>query len=330
MFSSDESDDAIFITQNSFSGRLAEPNFDFDSSVFAEEKNETSQPALEDISIQQISQRSAADDDETELTEQTSRPFHQPLLQEEMTKNVAKAVPDATKYKDNWAVKLFEEWREFRNHKAKADKRIQAFPSPLERMSPEEINDALSYFVFEVKKKDDTDYPPNTVYGLVAAIQHHLRMLDKDFRFLNDERFIKLRKSLDAIMKQRAAAGLGGNTKKAQIISVGEENMLWESGFLGEANGKQLVDTMVYLFGIHFALRGGKEHRRLRFTNSQITQGTNEEGQKFLEYREDVSKTNSGGLAHRKVGGKTTRAYENSDDPTRCIVRLFNKYISLW
>ena len=53
----------------------------------------------------------------------------------------------------------------------------------------------------------------------------------------------------------------------------------------GEENGKQLVETLVYLFGLHFALRGGKEHRRLRSVNPQVVLKYNEKGKKYLEYR---------------------------------------------
>ena len=53
----------------------------------------------------------------------------------------------------------------------------------------------------------------------------------------------------------------------------------------------------MYLFGIHFALRGGNEHRRLRAVHSQIIKGVDKEtGLHYLEYREDVSKTNAGGI----------------------------------
>ena len=88
---------------------------------------------------------------------------------------------------------------------------------------------------------------------------------------------------------------------------------------------------MVYLLGIHFTLRGGSEHRRLRAENSQIVKGKDKgSGLQYLEYREDISKTNAGGLKDRKQQRKITRAYENIADKKRCIVRLYEKYISLW
>ncbi len=53
------------------------------------------------------------------------------------------------------------------------------------------------------------------------------------------------------------------------------------------------------------------------------------DGTKFLEYREDLqSKSNQGGLATRKWQPKVIKALGNSD-PSRNIVILYNKYVSL-
>ena len=185
-------------------------------------------------------------------------------------------------------------------------------------------------FVFEVKKQDGTEYPANSLHGLVCAIQRYLKsQCGKNFRFFNDDFFSKLRTSLDTVMKERSAAGIGVHSKRAEVATLDEEDQLWSKNILGDGNAKQLVETLVYLFGLHFALRGGKEHWRLRWTSSQITLKYDDQGKKYLEYSEDVSKTNSGGLKERKTKPKVTRAYENTDS-TRCILRLYEKYCSLW
>ena len=83
------------------------------------------------------------------------------------------------------------------------------------------------------------------------------------------------------------------------------------------------------MFGVHFALRLGVEHRSLRVgPNSQITVHV-ENSLKYLLYKEDVSKTRQGGLKHRKILPKQVCAYENKFQPDRCIVKLYEKYLSL-
>ncbi|ESO94448.1 hypothetical protein LOTGIDRAFT_161138 [Lottia gigantea] len=130
-------------------------------------------------------------------------------------------------------------------------------------------------------------------------------------------------------MKELSRLGLGINTKKSEVITVEQEEILWSKGLLGESNPQQLLDTLLFLFGLHFALRAAQEHRNLRFgMNTQLSVKYDLEGKKYLQYIEDVSKTNQGGLDYRKVSPKMTRAYENSN-PLRCPVRLYEKYIAL-
>ena len=73
---------------------------------------------------------------------------------------------------------------------------------------------------------------------------------------------------------------------------------------------------MVWALCLNFAFRAGQEHRNLRMKNSQLSVGIDEDGKQYLEYKEDVSKTNSGGLAHAHLKRKIVRGYENNDEHT--------------
>ena len=59
--------------------------------------------------------------------------------------------------------------------------------------------------------------------------------------------------------------------------------------------------------------------------NSQLSVGIDEDGKQYLEYKEDISKTNSVGFAHAYLKRKTVRANENIDEPERCPVRLYKE-----
>lgn len=266
-------------------------------------------------------------------TQETYR-FAEPLIQNDIDDKIRESVPKATTYKDTWAVKLFEQWRQERRARA------ARFPSSendsiptesLEDMTSGKLNSTLALFIQEARKANGEKYPPKTLHGIIAAIQHYLKFKGKESQFFNDPVFARLMGSLNAAMKEASAEGLGNSTKKAEVISIEEEELLWSKAILGEQAPQQLLDTILYLLGLHFALRGGKEHRRLRRMKSQITiRIDSSSGRRYLEYREDVSKTNGGGLKDRKKAPKVTRAYENAKNPARCVVRLFEKYLSLW
>ena len=155
-------------------------------------------------------------------------------------------------------------------------------------------------------------------YIIIAAIQHFLKGKGKQVtegRLLNDDKFAYFRNALDAVVKENALAAVGLTRKQGQVITLREEEQLWEKGVLSDSQ-PQLLDTLVYLFGT---------------VNSQIIKGVDKEtGLQYLEYQEDVSKTNAGGIKHRKLKSKVTRAYENKENKRRCIVRLYDKYVSLW
>ena len=119
--------------------------------------------------------------------------------------------------------------------------------------------------------------------------------------------------------------GPGCQKRQAEPITVEKKNILWEKGVLGEHDPQTLLDTLLFLCGIHFALRSGQEHRNLQLSQFEIQ--SDKEGSECLIYTENVSKNNQGGLSHRKVKPKTVTCYSNKTNPQRCLVRLFQIYV---
>ena len=72
---------------------------------------------------------------------------------------------------------------------------------------------------------------------------------------------------------------------------------MWDKGVLGDGNPQTLIDTLIYLIGIYFALKSGDEHRSLTFSQIEIVTPISGEPS-YLIYTENVSKTNSGRLSH--------------------------------
>lgn len=132
-------------------------------------------------------------------------------------------------------------------------------------------------------------------------------------------------KSLDSAMKISTRAGASLQKKAADYISLEEEEILWSKGALGGDSPIQLVNTLFYLNGMHFALRGGEEQSQLSI--KQFTIETYN-GKKCLRFRDVVTKTFSGGLKSQRIIPKDVRHFENLECPDRCHLRLFEVYIS--
>lgn len=198
------------------------------------------------------------------------------------------------------------------------------------QMSDEEISKTISFFVAEVRNKSGDDYRPNSLYEIVCAIQHKMRHDGRFINFFDYDRFYEMRSILDSKMKELSARGMGIERKRADIITEAQEEEMWSKGFLGRDTPQKLLDTLLFQLGLHFALRARQEHRNLRVgTYSQISISMDASGTRYLGYKEDVPKTNRGGLQHRSLTPKVTRAYQNKSVPEKCPVLTCEKYLHL-
>ena len=125
-------------------------------------------------------------------------------------------------------------------------------------------------------------------------------------------------------MKISAQKKLGLKPRQAVVVSGESENFLWDKSFLDNSNPEGLLRTTFYLIGLNFGMRAGDEHRNLSSTNFSFH--TDSEGREYLLYSEGVSITNQGGLKHRKLTPRSSRAYANCECPERCVVRIVDTY----
>ncbi|XP_028409419.1 uncharacterized protein LOC114532024 [Dendronephthya gigantea] len=133
--------------------------------------------------------------------------FGKPVCETEVRAKIDDCVPKSTRYKDKWAVTLFENWREQRNIKVRrvnersvddGDCGLEVIENSVDVMSDDELNRTLACFICEVRKSDGRK--------------------GKQVRLLNDDKFEYLRNALDAVMKESASAGLGLTRKQGEKI----------------------------------------------------------------------------------------------------------------
>ncbi len=76
-------------------------------------------------------------------------------------------------------------------------------------------------------------------------------------KLIDDPDMACFHNTLDNVMKRRAAEGLG-HKESSMAIDLQDENVLWENNILGNSEPDQLQETVFFLLGVNFALRGGR------------------------------------------------------------------------
>ncbi len=162
-----------------------------------------------------------------------------------------------TENKISWATQLYQDWWFERLKKPDCNPHIR-WCNLKEVKLLNKANFAISMcsFLSEVRKKDGSDYPSVTLRQLVLMIQFYLEKHGLCWKLLDEDEFFSLRNTLDNLMKERCASGLGEKCS-SDAISFKAEELLWTKSVLGSASPDQLHDTVLYLVGLNFALRGG-------------------------------------------------------------------------
>ena len=183
--------------------------------------------------------------------------------------------------------------------------------------------------MLEIRKKDSSVFISNSLYHVCAGIMRYLRANGMpEFDIFEQAGFSRFRMVLDSEMKRLQALGIGTAQRKTKSITFEDEEILWRKKILGDSTPQSLLDTMLYINGLYFALRGGKEHRNLQHKPSQIHLIEKPGERSYLMYVEDVSKYHPGCLKGRKIKPKIVYHHANTKRPERCFIRLYKLYNS--
>lgn len=235
-------------------------------------------------------------------------------------------IPENTQKKQNWAIKVFREW--WNHWKVLPDGDLKVLKDMVEWTS-KDLNYVLQFFIVGVRDQNSKKYPPRTLKELIAMVQHYFNnKLGRSWSIFLDKEFLETRKTLDGQMRKTAAEGGVSSKRKAGCITVEQEKSLWEKGILGDSDGKQLVESLLFSIGLHCALRACKEHRDLTFgENSQLMLSFDEQGRECLIYKENVSKCKNFGIKQSRIEPKIVTIYSAFDE-RKDVIRLYKKYIS--
>ena len=157
----------------------------------------------------------------------------------------------------------------------------------------------------EIRKDDGSLYLPRTLNLLLMGLQGHIRSTrpGKKINLISDSEFYCLQNVCDSYYHKLHAMGVGTERKVTEVLDV--EERPWSSGTLNIDTPQGLLNAVFFHNGKNVCLRGGAEHRDLKFSQLQREVVT-VNGQPTVRYRyvEHGSKNRSGGLKQLQLESK--------------------------
>ena len=177
------------------------------------------------------------EDDGNIFKDSTNTRWFGSLSSEKKLKEAAEGViPKNTVNNTRWAENNFLVWAKERN------KRVVDDPVPMDLLESQDanlVNKHLCCYVLETRRENGSHYPPGTMRSLLSDLMQHSKapfsVFDK-----NNLRFRDLMHTLDAISSDLHRQGIGAQRKHASVITVDDENVLWEQGKFCDASPRVL------------------------------------------------------------------------------------------
>ena len=111
--------------------------------------------------------------------------FSAPVSYGELQNQKEQCIPKKTCQSNHWALGVWIEWVKYRNARPKTmlESGGVYIPEDICELNNESLNFWLQRFILEIRRKNGTDYPPNTL-----TLQRHLcnRCSDRTFNFFKE------------------------------------------------------------------------------------------------------------------------------------------------
>lgn len=193
----------------------------------------------------------------------------------------------------------------------------------IEKLSPEILDVILQQFYAEIRKKNGQDYEPNSLAAMQAGLDRHLKEKGYKYSLLTHREFSTSRSVLEGKAKLLREEGRGKRPNKSCSVSKEEVEKLWESRQFGCHSPQALINTLWWLFTLHFGLRGRQEHHTMKVED--FTFRTDDRGTEYVTFAEGITKTRQSGL-HEKHRLTIPKMFATNTD--RCPVQIFKFYLS--
>ncbi|XP_062983121.1 zinc finger MYM-type protein 2 isoform X2 [Elgaria multicarinata webbii] len=197
-----------------------------------------------------------------------------------------------------------------------------------------ELNFGLAHFVNEIRRPNGESYAPDSIYYLCLGIQEYLNGSNRKVNIFLDPNYHTFEQEINKILRSWQPSILPDGS----IFSRVEEDYLWRIKQLGSHSPVALLNTLFYFNTKYFGLKTVEQHLRLSFgtvyrhwKKNPITM----ESKACLRYQvsslcgtdNEEDKITTGKRKHED-DEPVFEQIENTADPSRCPVKMFECYLS--
>lgn len=309
-------------------------NFEFVQVMSTSEKENVCPPEAKrcKLSLKLNKRKRKPAEEVKEVNSSESTAAHFPILSPEAIEDTKKrSVPKNTEKCTNWALRLFNSWCEQRNERC--DEKVPE--GILLTDNHQVLCHWLCVSVTELRKEDGGEYTPRSIAQYIAGIQRYItekkcvpiRLVDP-----GNSVFQPLHRALDNRYRELHANGVGTTRRQAEVVTLDEEEQLWQTRVLSSESPLSLLRAVFYLNGINFVLRGGDEHRRLKISQFSFINVPDPDcpGEmiRCVQYTEHGSKNRPGSSHQLNQDNKVVTQFAKPDMGDKCHVFLLELYVS--
>ncbi|XP_034560540.1 zinc finger MYM-type protein 4 isoform X2 [Notolabrus celidotus] len=249
------------------------------------------------------------------------------------------AAVEIPKLKSQYGVEAWKRWIQWRQTQPDLEKpRFSSRPIELKedvlRSTTAELSYGLCCFIREVKRPSGERYSSDSLFYLCLGIQQHLFDNGRVENIFMDRFYNKFSTEFTAMLRGFKPS----ITANGYIHSRVEEEFLWDCKQLGAYSPIVLLNTLLFFCCKFFGFTSVEQHRQLSFAHVMRCTKTNPDNTKttFLRFYPPISINEA--ESEPEVPAKKRKEEENKEDilemmentenPLRCPVRLYEFYLS--
>ncbi|XP_030596783.1 zinc finger MYM-type protein 4 isoform X2 [Archocentrus centrarchus] len=244
------------------------------------------------------------------------------------------------KLKSEYGVDAWKRWIQWRQTQPNLENpRFGSRPLELKedllRCTTAELSYGLCCFIAEVKRPNGEPYSPDTVFYLCLGIQQYLFQNGRVENIFMDRFYSKFSIEFTNLLRGFKPS----ITASGYIHSRVEEEFLWDCKQLGAYSPIVLLNTLLFFCCKYFGFTKVEQHRQLSFAHVMRCTKTNPNNTKttFLRFYPPLSgaeaESDPEGVPSKKRKEEESKEdilemMENTENPLRCPVRLYEFYLS--